>query len=309
MADRSAIEWTDATVNFWWGCTKVGPGCDHCYAETWAKRLGKSLWGYDAPRLQIKGAAATLARLDRAHERFFAEHRRRRRVFMQSMSDIFDNEVEDHWRWDAFRKIEAAANLDIQLLTKRISNVFKMVPDLWRHGQWPRHVGLMITVVNQVEANRDVPRLLYLKKHFDIPWVGLSIEPMLGAIDLTRLVHAESVFNALTGAVDFIVDGSKHARGAGYHRTVPTNEVMPTLDWVIVGGESGHNARPLQADWVRQIRRQCEASATPWLFKQWGEYVPTSDANGPYMMKATSKKIAGRELDGRTHDQFWRAAA
>lgn len=309
MADTSAIEWTDATVNFWWGCTKVGPGCDHCYAETWARRLGKQLWGYDAPRMQIKGAAATLARLDRGHDRFFATHGRRRRVFIQSMSDIFDNEAEDFWRIDAFRQMGEATNLDIQLLTKRISNVFKMMPYAWKGGNWPRHVGLMITVVNQAEADRDVPRLLYLKKHCNIPWIGLSIEPMLGPIDLTKLVHAEGVHNALTGEVGLIVSGSRFSGSGNFPRTVPTNQSTPTLDWIIVGGESGHNARPMQADWVRRIRAQCESTSTPFLFKQWGEYVPTSDANGPYMMKATSRKIAGRELDGRTHDQFWRTAA
>lgn len=270
MAETSAIEWTDATVNFWWGCTRVGPGCDHCYAETWARRLGLDLWS-SATRRPIAGAGSTLRRLDRGHDRWFAAHGRRRRVFMQSMSDLFDNEVDPDLRRAAFDGAEAATNLDIQFLTKRVPNVAKMVPVHWLHGHWPRHIGLMITVVNQEEAERDVPRLLDLKEAHSIPWIGLSIEPMLGCMELSRW--------------------------------------LGKLDWVIVGGESGHRARPLQADWARIIRDQCEAHGTPFFFKQWGEYVPTSDADGPYMMRATSRKIAGRVLDGRTHNDFWRIAA
>jgi len=279
MAETSAIEWTDATVNFWWGCTKVGPGCDHCYAEAWNNFRGNRQWGPGAPRRKIMGAIAMLRRLDRAHDRWFAQHGRRRRVFMQSMSDLFDNEVEKFWRMEAFEEAEWATRLDIQLVTKRISNVEKMVPLHWLAGQWPRHIGLIITVVNQEEANRDIPRLLRLKERLGIPWVGLSIEPMLGRIDLSKWLHL--------------------------------------IDWVIVGGESGKHARPIDADWVRIIRDQCAATrggadgtsaqgskeGTAFLFKQWGEYHPTSDANGPYMAW-WGKKAAGRELDGRTHDQF-----
>lgn len=276
MADRSAIEWTDATVNFWWGCTKIGPGCDHCYAETWNAFRGNKVWGLGAPRRKILGAAETLRRLNRGHDRFFAQHGRRRRVFMQSMSDLFDNEVDAAWREEAFSAAEAANNLDIIFLTKRISNVIKLAPLRWTHDRWPRHIGLMITVVNQEEADRDIPRLIYRADRSNIPWIGLSVEPMLGRMDL-------SVW-------------------------------LPAIDWVIVGGETRQGARPIDADWVRSIRDQCATAggsrkATPFFFKQWGEYVPTSDANGPYMMKATSKKDAGRELDGRTHDQFWRSAA
>lgn len=271
MAETSAIEWTDATVNFWWGCTKVGPGCDHCYAETFANRLGQKLWLADAPRRPIAGAAAMLARLNRGHDRFFALHGRRRRVFMQSMSDLFDNAVDAYLRHRALEDAAAADNLDIQFLTKRIPNVARMVPDPWRHGHWPRHIGQMITVVNQGEANRDVTRLVALKSQLGIPWIGLSIEPMLGPMDITPWLAA--------------------------------------IDWVIVGGESGPHARPMHFAWPRMIRDQCSAFGTPFLFKQWGEYVPTSDASGPYMMRATNKKIAGRILDGRTHDEFWRTAA
>jgi protein gp37 len=270
MAESSAIEWTDATVNFWWGCTKVGPGCDHCYAETWNKFRGNGLWGAGAPRRWVKSAVATIHKLERDHGRFLAAHGRRRRVFIQSMSDTFDNEVDQVWRDVAFAEIENAIHLDVQLLTKRVPNVDKMVPAAWRSGYWPRHVGLMITVVNQMEVARDVPRLIELKNRFNIPWIGLSCEPLRAWLDLSQL--------------------------------------LADLDWIIVGGESGRHARQIDADAIRAIRDQCAAAGTPFLFKQWGKYVPTSDANGPYMMWA-GKKAAGRVLDGRTHDEFPRIAA
>lgn len=291
MADTSAIEWCDATVNFWWGCTKVGPGCDHCYAEAWNAFRGNKLWGHGAPRRRIEGAADSLRHLNRGHDRFFAEHGRRRRVFMQSMSDLFDNEVDQESRDNALTQAELATNLDIIFLTKRVSNVRKLMQARWLDGNWPHHIGLMITVVNQDEANRDIPRVLALKAALGVPWVGLSIEPMLGPIDLTNVRVEGDRVNALTGEV------SLHSGR------------VDRLDWIIVGGETGRNARPANADWIRSLRDQCAETTTPFFFKQWGEYVPTSDANCSYMMKATNKRIAGRELDGRTHDEFWRVAA
>src|ERR1044071_6053984 len=183
MADKSAIEWTDATVNFWWGCTKVGPGCDHCYAETWAKRTGHSVWGLDVPRRQIKSAVALLDRLNNGSVKFANDHDgRRRRVFIQSMSDLFDLEVYDEWFAGAWARIEEADCLDIQIVTKRISAVEKRLKAIGR-TTWPKHAGLVVTVVNQDEVDRDVPRLVELKARLGIPWVGLSIEPMLGMIN------------------------------------------------------------------------------------------------------------------------------
>jgi protein gp37 len=268
MAETSSIEWTDATVNFWWGCTKVGPGCDHCYAETWANRFGMKLWAADAPRRPIEGAAAMLRKLDRGHKRFISEHGRRRRVFMQSMSDLFDNAVDPHLRRAALDESECATRLDIIFLTKRVSNVANMIPDHWMADCWPRHIGLMITVVNQQEANRDISRLLHLKSWLGIPWVGLSIEPMLDHIDLTPwLAH---------------------------------------IDWVIAGGESGRKARQMQASWLRALRDQCADSDIPFFFKQWGDYYPKSD-DSSLGFSRSGKKAADRLLDRRTHDEFWRS--
>lgn len=254
MAETSAIEWTDATVNFWWGCTKVGPGCDHCYAETWSKRTGGDHWGMGTPRRQIASAAATLAKLNRQDGK---------RVFIQSMSDLFDNEVPEGWFVDAWAEIWKAKNCRIQIVTKRISAVEKRLAKVGP-TIWPRHAGLMITVVNQAEADRDIPRLLALKAKLGIPWVGLSMEPLLGPVNLTEITRpagtGEHVFSALECDVDPEDD---EWRGA-------------CLDWVIVGGESGPKARPMHPDWARSIRDQCQAAGVPFHFKQWGEWVQAS---------------------------------
>lgn len=253
MAEVSAIEWTDATVNFWWGCRKVGPGCDHCYAETWAQRFGIPDYDASGVRRKIKGAVALIRKLQRGADKFEAEHGRRRRVFIQSMSDFFDNEVDPAWREEAWEEILAADRLDIQLVTKRISNVPKMIRD-----RWPAHVGLIVTVVNQDEANRDIRRLMSLKRARGIPWVGLSIEPMLGPIDLTRIPFGAILgytVNALTGA----------ATNLGDQRAA---EPDWAVDWVILGGESGKGAREMHPLWAQIVVHAAKDAGVPAFVKQ-----------------------------------------
>lgn len=289
MAETSAIEWTDATINFWWGCTKVGPGCDFCYAEDYNRFRGTGEWGPGAARRWIMGSTALIKKLHWQHDKFFAEHGRHRRVFIQSMSDLFDNEVDDLWRSTAFDEIEFVDRLDVQIVTKRVSNIEKMVPEAWRTGRWSKHVGVLITVCTQPEADRDIPRLLHLKRAFGVPWVGLSIEPLLNATSLKP-------------------------------------EWLEELDWVIVGGESGPHARPMHPDWARHLRDQCAAAGVPFTFKQWGAWKPLADNKGVWPthstggalrleasgaisgqgwpMQRVGKKAAGRMLDDRIHDAW-----
>lgn len=301
MAEQSLIEWTDATVNFWWGCTKVGPGCDYCYAETWAKRFGGELWGVGVPRRKIKSAVKLIHRLDNDYSWWSADHyigkmhaTARRRVFIQSMSDLFDNEVPIDWFDEAWSHIEACKWLDIQIVTKRISGVEKRLALIGK-TEWPKHAGLIITVVNQAEADRDIPRLLELKAKLGIPWVGLSIEPMLGPIVLR-------------------------------------DEWLVLLDWIISGGESGPHARPAHPQWFRDLRDQCAGAGVPFFFKQWGEWAPDHgeidldkimgareigwqggrqiELTGPQRHRPqlgehvyrVGKKAAGRLLDGVEHN-------
>ena len=258
MGDATGIEWTDATVNFWWGCTKVGPGCEHCYAETQSNRFTPGHWGVGAPRRKIASAGKLLNRLDNDYAWWAADAQiggyhpnSRRRVFVQSMSDLFDLEVPLEWFAEAWAKIVQCDRLDIQIVTKRISAIEKRLAAIGV-TTWPQHAGLLITVVNQAEFDRDVPRLRALKWRLALPWVGLSAEPLLGPI-----------------VGDFA-----------------------ELDWIIVGGESGRSARPMHPDWARSIRDRCAASGTAFFFKQWGEWAPY-DYSHRQPLPRSHGKIAG----------------
>ncbi|HCP78610.1 MAG: hypothetical protein CML16_14940 [Pusillimonas sp.] len=323
MSENSKIEWTDHTFNPWEGCQKVGPGCDHCYAETRNARFsgGQAVnWGPGAPRRRT-GAANWRKPLawNAAHFEFFAKHGRRQRVFCASLADVFDNEVDQKWRRDLFDIIELTPNLDWLLLTKRIGNVVRMLPS---HDWAARgNVWLGATIVNQEEANRDIPKLLQVPARVRF----LSMEPLLGPVNLTDVPMPES--------------------GHGYHEYSPiitgnslerSQLCKPKIDWVIVGGESGPGARPMHPEWARSLRDQCQAAGVPFLFKQWGEFANSSAAslgddafnqaksggwvemNGSYSggeaanpvgqdarhVFRVGKKFSGRMLDGCTWNQF-----
>jgi len=282
MAENSKIEWTDHTFNPWLGCTKISPACDHCYAESWAKRSGLVKWVPGEPRRRTSEATwKQPLRWNRKTERVFAAWEkfkttnpgmtdahlealgfvkpRRPRVFCASLADVFDNAVPDQWRADLFDLIVATPNLDWLLLTKRIGNVNSMLPpdkrgspNSWGCGY--SNVWIGATVCNQAEADRDIPKLLAVPaaKRF------LSIEPMLEKIDLGR---------ALVNGLDLIRAGK-------------------TIDWIICGGEYGPHARPMHPDWVRSLRDQCVASGVHF-----------------FCTYRVGKKAAGRLLDGLTWDE------
>jgi protein gp37 len=328
MAENTSIEWCDATFNPWMGCTKVSPGCDHCYAEARLdKRLHTVNWGPGQPRKRTSpnnwrepqrwnaepfyeclgcGSRGTLDDLDAVDERQChcggALKPARRRVFCASLADVFDNAVDPQWREDLFELIAATPNLDWLLLTKRIGNVGNMLPVPFDFERMYPNVWLSATIVNQAEADRDIPKLLATPARMRF----LSIEPLL------RPVSFEGLF----------ANPSNPADG--------TN-ALEEIDWVIVGGESGPHARPMHPDWARSLRDQCAAAGVPFLFKQHGEWTEatlnnvdaaradrfveqdgmdstdwTIDRHGPttaHMVKV-GKKSAGRLLDGRTHDEI-----
>lgn len=248
MGADSKIEWTDHTFNPWVGCTKISPGCDHCYAEGWAKRSGLVKWGGTRRR--------TSAAYWRQPLKWNAEAqrvRRRLRVFCASLADVFDKDVPLEWRTDLFRMIHATPALDWLLLTKRIGNV---LPSLKALGcdRLPENVWLGITVVSQEEADRDIPKLLAAPA-----WMRfLSCEPLLGPLDLTHLaatVERSTLYNLNC------LNAQYEWSGPGAH---------PTVDWVIVGGESGPSARPFTLGWGKDIVRQCRAADVPVFVKQVG---------------------------------------
>ncbi len=245
----SKIEWTHHTFNPWWGCVKVSPGCAHCYAETFAKRTGNAVWGEDAPR------------------RFFGEKHwneprkwnaaaqtegARKRVFCASMADVFED--RDDLR-DARRQllhlIDETPWLAWLLLTKRPQNIGRLMNEA-------------------MNGNFDFERTF--RDHMPNVWLGTTAEdqerydermPWLMEIEASvRFISAEPLLGPI------VMNGG------------------PRPDWIIVGGESGGKARPMERAWVEALRDQCD-ERTAFFFKQWG---------------GVHKKATGRELDGRTWD-------
>lgn len=270
MAKDSRIEWTHHTFNPWWGCVKVSPACAHCYAETWAHRLGAALWGRSAPRRFFNDDHwKHPLRWNAEAERYGV----RRRVFCASMSDVFESRAElNSWRARLWPLIESTPWLDWLLLTKRPQNASRMTP--WT-GSWPENVWLGTTTENQKYADLRIPHLLEVPARIRF----LSAEPLLGPLSIRH---------------------------------------WPRLDWVIAGGESGHGARPSHPDWVRSLRDECRAGDIAFHFKQWGHWAPelphgitarqrvqlTGDHAADTTLYGLGKSVAGRQLDGRTWDQF-----
>jgi protein gp37 len=293
---ETTIEWARYTFNPWTGCTRVSPGCDHCYAEGWAKRSGHVEWGAHAPRRRTADAywREPLKWNARAQE-----EGRRARVFCASLADVFDNHASilPQWRADLWSLIAATPHLDWLLLTKRPQNIAKMLPPTWGDG-WP-NVWLGTTVENQTEANRRIPYLLNTPARVRF----LSCEPLLGPVDLTQIkcpFHGEVC--AVTGYL-----------GNGMY-----GDYGPKLDMVICGGESGPGARPMHPDWARSLRDQCAWDSVPFFFKQWGDWEPRRGFACPddlprdgwhhfdpeCSMRRVGKKNAGRLLDGREWNDF-----
>ncbi|MBB4154134.1 protein gp37 [Sphingomonas jinjuensis] len=338
MAENSAIEWCDHTFNPWEGCQKVGPGCDHCYAETRNARFGGGTavnWGPGAPRRRTSASNWRKPRQwQAAAAQFLTDHGRRQRVFCASLADVFDNAADPAWRTDLFALIRDTPDLDWLLLTKRIGNVANMLPVPFDfESQYP-NVWLGATVVNQAEAERDVPKLLATPARVRF----LSIEPMLGPISLEQAWYGENALDSeCWGNCGWCEKGypplwncQRDWSGARYEAGA---RCRSGLDWIIVGGESGPGARPLHPDWARQLRDECEAASVPFLFKQWGEHDLSYDRERDdpdwrrcgdqerrpgrwinleggwgfhgervHYAARVGKKAAGRLLDGLQHD-------
>ncbi len=328
MTTNTNIEWTDHTFNPWWGCQKVGPGCDHCYAETLDKRTGGQHWGPGAERRRTSAKNWNdPVRWNKQADAFFAQHGRRQRVFCASMADVFDNQVPVEWRMDLFQLIADTPNLDWLVLTKRIGNVMSMCSgDGMMFDLICDRVWLGATVVNQDEADRDIPKLLAVPaaKRF------LSMEPLLGPVDIC------AAYIPCVNAGDIVMDPETGAHECCKQCDYTGVSNKFGIDWVIVGGESGHGARPMHPDWARSLRDQCEAAGVPFLFKQWGEWrepmpgekfdtsmgiaakppafiishagtVRCFDDNrflNPKVVIRVGKKSAGRLLDDRTWDGY-----
>jgi protein gp37 len=296
MSENTKIEWCDHTFNPWEGCQKVGPGCDHCYAETRNARFGGGHapnWGPGAPRRRTgKDTWGNPIKWQKRAAEFMAQHGRRQRVFCASLADVFDNEVPTEWRIDLFKLIAATPDLDWLLLTKRIGNAKGMLDEVARAQPIPmrqtdreplswrpmNNVWIGATITSQSEADRDIPKLLAVPAKVRF----LSMEPLLGPINLTDISdgHADSTIPRSYWLEDFDTEDSPPAvghnalTGERWQRFGEWSEHGAAVSWVIVGGESGAGARPMHPDWARSLRDQCAAAGVPFLFKQWGEWAP-----------------------------------
>lgn len=257
MGENTKIEWARHTFNPFYGCQKVSPACGSCYAEAWAKRSGLVGWGPHAPRRRSSPTAwKEPLKWDKAARAAGERHS----VFGPSLGDPFDNQIDPEWRCDYFDLIRATPNLIYLLLTKRPQNIIKMVDAV---GLLPDNVALGTTVEDQPRADQNIPHLLAAKAAVSPLFVFLSCEPMLGSTNLAaiRAPHwaLTQTMNALTGACSPSLAG-----------------IAPVgwIDWVICGGESGPNARPMHPAWARALRDQCATAGTPFFFKQWGAWHP-----------------------------------
>ncbi len=261
MAENSKIEWCHHTVNLWWGCTEVHAGCDNCYAKILAHRRKPHLkiWGNDAERLLIKSAFKDLEKYQRKAAALNEVHR----VFINSMSDIFEKDkpplinnagemITDgvHYyptfvsalRDELFENISAGKypNLDLLLLTKRPSNINKMIPDSWKNNP-PANVMFGTSPVNPETAAKLIFQLLQVKgRKF------LSVEPQLSEID----------FYKVSGMWEYETHPWRNA------------PILTGIDWIIQGGESGHKKRPFDLAWAYLMKEQCDSVNVPYFFKQ-----------------------------------------
>lgn len=294
MGERTAIEWTDHTFNPWWGCTRVSPACDHCYAETWAKRTGHQIWGDDAPRRLLSDAHwREPLRWDRAAD----VAGRPALVFCASMADVFEDRRDlDEHRARLFDLIGATPNLIWQLLTKRPQHVLDMVPDLWKRStettidgqavhhpsRWPSNVWIGTTVENQRQADLRIPHLIACPA----PVRFLSCEPLLGPLNLDRWLRLDT-----------------YEQTASTSRTVALGSTGPLINWVIAGGESGPGARPSHPDWVRDLAAIQFDHGVPFFFKQWGDWVPYElDPQPPFWASQHGDLIDGHHLPANLSD-------
>jgi protein gp37 len=301
MGADTKIQWADDTANFWFGCTQVSPACDHCYAKTLGDRFGV-VW--NGPPVKLKSGVSNLRKFNARAKR----EGRKRFVFINSLSDTFDNQADPVWRAELFDAIAECEHIIALVLTKRIGNVEHM--GAREAHPWPRNAWLGITVCNQEEADRDIPKLMRAQVMLGVRRTFLSVEPMLGPVDILTALQWRY----------WQVDDLSLAKPC-------------SIDWVICGGESGKDARPMHPEWATHLEAQCRGEGVPFHFKQWGEWGPPEAvcqhsgpdrpgimriqrdlARGPYPadryvtleggveMVRLGKHLTGRWLNGALHN-------
>ncbi len=273
MADKSTIEWTEATWNCLRGCTRVSEGCRHCYAMQIAARFSKPGQAYeglayfdDAGNPHWTGKVRLIEELLDQPLRW----KRPRRIFVNSMSDLFHESLSDEDIWRVLWVMRKAHWHTFQVLTKRPHRMLELLRGTANWGanvlkQAWTNVWLGVSVEDQKTADERIP--LLLETPAAIRWI--SAEPLLGEIDLSQWIATPVICGAKSVSLD-TANALKQLAQAAVRR-----QGWATLDWVVVGGESGNEARPMNPAWARSLRDQCIAAGVKFFFKQWGEWVPT----------------------------------
>lgn len=312
---KTKIEWATDVWNPVTGCTKVSEGCRHCYAEGIANRF----WG----ERKFTDVQCHPDRLDAP-----LHWKKPRRVFVNSMSDLFHKDVSFEFILRMWMTMAAAHEHTFMILTKRPDRMSRFVNE-WLPGAWGLatmslkllnkpipNVWLGVTVENQKAADERVPLLLQTPAAVRF----VSVEPMLGPVNLTRIKWAK-----------IPVDPKNYKFGAPppdelwsmrnsllSHSADAYNKELTGIDWVICGGETGPGARPMHPDWVRSLRDQCYDAGTPFFFKSWGQWAPDCLCDTPNPCKTTprpqpglpgcmfhcGKKRSGRLLDGHEWNEY-----
>lgn len=274
------IEWTDETWNPVTGCTKVSQGCKHCYAERMATRL-RGRHGYPA-----EDPFRVTLRPERLTEPL--RWKKPRRVFVCSMSDLFHEDVPDQFIDQVFAVMVLRPDCTFQVLTKRpermksyMAAVYGRKRRLCDAAAYKMELGVLAgTVIARALGEGSIPNV----------WLGTSVENQATADErIPHLLQTPAAVRFLScepllGSIDLAYSCFNGADSFG---------TMPGIHWVIVGGESGPGARPIGTEWVRSLRNQCQSARVPFFFKQWGGVC----------------KELGRDLDGRTWDEFPTIAA
>jgi len=256
MAEKSKITWCDHSFSPWFGCSKISPGCRHCYAARWASRTNICSWGPGSDR---RRSSDDYWRQPLKWNARAAAGESRGLVFGGHLCDVFDPVPQvAQWRRDFFWLIKQTPALTWLLLTKRPGAARGFLRSLWGDAPWD-NVWLGVTAETQATADRRVPILL------DTPAIRrfVSVEPMLTVVSLHRWLHvihrpdlAGEPFRGWSLELSFM------------ERIMADDYCLPEIDWVICGGETGSQYRRMDPGWARVLRDQCGAAGVPFFFKQ-----------------------------------------
>jgi protein gp37 len=304
MTINSKIAWTDTTWNPIRGCSKVSLGCTNCYAERMAARFAGP--GQPYVGLIKNGHWNGTVRLVTEHLGDPLRWKQPRRIFVNSMSDLFHESLAFEDIASIFGIMAASPRHTFQILTKRPAQMLEFFQRIQRprldvrdFGTWPLpNVWIGVSVENQQTADERIPILLQVPAA--VRWV--SLEPLLGPVDLDLPrceIHDRNELS-MNGSVcnGCASDGYSGELSWG-HWLDPLNG---GISWVVAGGESGPSARPSNPSWFRSLRDQCAEAGVPFLFKQWGEWAPRLGSGG--VMFRCGKNGAGRLLDDVFYDEY-----